>query len=698
MSNVTTFEEELEIPIRYAGKKAIKLKTGTDETEPLLTKTKKPVRDDKSVSDKLSFDANNKLNYYLKKMPQWQILEKQISILKEELEIYKNNSSAENYQKTKDMIVELSLARTELRKIFKSGTGTSPEKNKEKRDELNMKIKNSEVINELLITKRELLKELKNSTLSWWIKELKNLRTRLSMMELKSSKKVLDFDDLDNEDLNNELLLPIEQEYMDFCGKIADITNWDVQEVMDAKIIEIQGALSLSLEDSEEIKIKLDAVNSKISNEKDLLSDTIKLTDVLFNVFDFADENQEKEPKEILALTNIGYVKSIAYSICMKFGALNKIDDAISAGLLGLTVAINSWYTKQSLQNSPLSFKGFSSLHIYGAIQRELLGLEANGTESGSSKATVNTYNKQKVNSFIKDNPQYEGVDKSILIDLLASYDGKDDNGKKIDTGVKSVSSVTTESQYSNIVGGGDEGDNADVWANASTSDDNVEDLIEGKMEYEKMLKSISDLLNLFESKTDNKTGLISITNKKLFDKYDKKIFMMYFGLQHKIEKELDDKGNPITRNDYTQDEISEELFYLMKSDGMVINEPFSQPAINYRINKILTKIKSAIEFNPELKIGFEYFINIKKTDGNLEKNSNDKAGNWRLNNPDMLRTLSNNREEIGMKIDRDELREIYTGDENALNRQLTDGKKLSDTFQISDTNPLDDEIAAMFN
>jgi hypothetical protein len=95
--------------------------------------------------------------------------------------------------------------------------------------------------------------------------------------------------------------------------------------------------------------------------------------------------------------------------------------------------------------------------------------------------------------------------------------------------------------------------------------------------------------------------------------------------------------------------------------------------------------------------MGFEYFINIKKSDGNVEENPNEKSGNWRLNNPDLLRKLSNNREEINMKIDRDELREIYSDDENALNRQLSDGKRLSDTFQISETNPLDDEIASMF-
>lgn len=694
MTNVTTFEEELEqinvVKTPFRGKK--KAPSLNDEHLPKEATKKAVKKEDKSVVDKLGYDANNKLNYYLKKMPQWQILEKQINILKEELDVYKKNGSAENYQKTKDMIVELTINRTELKNIFKNGN-TSSEKSKAKRDELNTKIKNSEVINSLLVTKKELLKELKNSTTSWWVSELKSYRTRLSMLAINKNK-VVDFDDIVDE--TEQKMLPVEQEYIDFCGRIADIIFWDINEVMDGTVQNIKRALESRLDNTEEIKEKLDVINAKISAEKDALSDSIKLTDMLFNVFDFADESQEKEPKEILILSNINYVKSIAYNICVKFKALNKMDDAVSAGLLGLTVAVNSWYVKQSLQDSPLSFKGFSSLHIYGAIQRELLGLDANGTESGSSKATVNTHNKQKINNFLKDNPQYEGVDKSILIDLLASYDDKDTDGKKINTGVKTISNVTTESEYSNVISD-EEGDSSEIWANAASSDDNIEELLEGKMEYEKMLKSISDLLNLFETKTDNKTGLLSITNKKLFDKYDKKIFMMYFGLQHKIEKELDKNGNNVTRNEYTQEEIADELFYMMKADGLAVNEPFSQPAINYRITKILTKIKSAMEFNPELKMGFEYFINIKKSDGNVEENPNEKSGNWRLNNPDLLRKLSNNREEINMKIDRDELREIYSDDENALNRQLSDGKRLSDTFQISETNPLDDEIASMF-
>lgn len=706
MSNINTFEQELElnqIPTVSAVKTRFKKSAPSlnDDDTPKKAKvelfdlTYKGDPNDKTNVDKLGFDANNKLNYYLKKMPQWQILEKQITILKTELDNYKKNGSVDNYQKTADMLAELSVSRKQLKSIFKSG-GNSPEKNKEKRDQLNTNIKNSELIKELTTKKKLLLKDLKSQTPTWWVSELKTYRTRLNMLEMKSNKYVSDFDD-ELETKKDNILLELEQEYMDFCGKIADIINWDVNEVMDEKKLSvIKNELSDKLTESDNIKNEINKINSKISGEKDNLSGEVKITDILFNVFDFANDVELQQiPKEILILSNINYVKAIAYNICIKYGSLDKIEDAIGAGLLGLCKAVDAWYFKQTLQDSPLSFKGFSSITIYGAIQRELLGFEASGVESGSSKATVDSNNKKKLEMYKKDNPECADIDNSILIELLSAYDDVDENGKKIDTGIKSVSNVTTESKYTSIVSGED-GDSGDIWANASTSDDNVEELVEGKIEYAKMLKSISDLLNLFEMKV-GKDGSIAVSDKKMFDVYDRKIFMMYFGLQHKIEVFFDKHGKRSTNNDYTQDEIREELFVLMKADGMNITKPISQSAVNYRINSILKKIKIAMDFNPGLKLGFEYFINIRKTDGDVINDPTAKAGNWRLNNPSLFNKLSNNREEINMKINRDNLKEIYSDNENALSKQMSDGKRLSDTFQVSDTNPLDDEIASLF-
>ncbi len=677
MSTITTFEQELEevnvektsIPVR----RAKKLKTGTDETEPLVAKRKVKVEKDKHVSaaDKLMYDAKSKLNYYLKKSPQFQIIESQINILKTEADIYKQNGSIENYEKTKNIIIELSLKRKELKTIFK--TGDNSVNDIEKKNEILTKIKNSEEIKTLTKRKNDLQTEIKNTTPSYLVKTIANFRKQLDLKENLgfSTEEVMDFEDEIDLPANKkfERTTKLHQDYYDFCGFVADILDWLPQEIIDSKLSVIKNALENAIPDNTNIKDELKRVNYQIQNEKSAISGATKLTDLMFDIFDFKnDETEGAVPKEILAASNIGLVKAIAYNTCIKNNALHQLDDAVSAGLLGLTVAINSWYDSQKLADSALSFKGFANIYISGAIQREILHLMGQGYASGSMLATAHTLNKQKVEEFVKNNPEFEDLDNEVLKEMLSAYDDS----------YKTFESVTTETEFSNNVAGED-GDSADVWANVASSDDNTEDLIEGKIEYEKMLQSIKELLNLFENKVEKKTGLVSITNKKLFDKYDKRLFLMYFGLAHKIEKNnpSDSKrlGNP---GDFTQEEMAEELVAMYAADG--VTKTFSQAAISYRIEQLLIKLKNILDTTPRLKAGFEYFYKY-----------------WQ-SNQSVLDKLSNAREEVGMKLDRDELRDIYDGDEDAMTTQLSDGTKLADAFEISDTNPLDDEIFGMFN
>ena len=670
MTNVTTLEQELDqttavkIPIENIGKVPTKRKVSTE---------------DKSVVDKLTHDSNTKLNYYLRKTPQFQIVDKQINLLKDELEIYKKNGSKENYEKTKEIIVELTSKRTELKNIFKNGY-SSTEESKIKRAEINTNIKNSVIITELKQKKKELLDKYQKSNSQWWCKEILDFRKRIETSN-NFNNKIETIETIDDiiagDSIDKKInLTNLEQNYYDFCGKVADLLNWDTQQVVDAKIATIKNALNLVLEDSASIKEKIRDVNIEITKEQDIVSNTAKLTDLIFASFDFEKDTTEgKVPKEILASANISFVKSVAYTQCLKFSSLNKIDDAISCGLEGLTKAINLWYETQKITDSALSFKGFASQYIYSSIERGLLELLGLGMKSGSIAANHSHFNKKEIDSFLKENPQFEDLDKTLLFEMLAP----------LNSNLNRNISVTTESDYSNQVSG-DEGDSSDVWANATIDNkEDVSDMLEAKLEYEKLLSGIKDLLNLFETKKDKKTGLSAITDKKLFDKYDKKLFFMYFGLEHKIERNDAVGENSIVSNEYTQSDMGIELVALYNANGIYTDRfgkplAFSQPAISARIETIINKLKSAMEFNPSLKAGFQYFYN------------------YFLENQNALKTLSNNREEINMKIDRDELRDIYIDDEKALNTQLSDGKKLSDTFQISDNNPLDDEIASWFN
>lgn len=706
MTNILTLEQDIELgeaqaiasPIR---RKKASIHSDEDVENEIAKNRMRDVafnRDDVGAShiDKLKHDVNTGLAIYLKKMPQYKIIDTQLNLLENELKTYQKNGSVENVEKTKAIIEELKSKMKELKHIFKKGESSNAAKTTEEKNELNDKIRNSEKLNLLTAEKKLLKKQLEEATVSWWMKHLISYRKRIELYKFHNKEEIIDFDDLIETDLNKTIKnSELEQEYHDFCGRIADILDWTVQDVLESKNSQIQKVLTDVLPVTWEIKNRIEQVNAEISFERDTISNSTKITDLIFEVFDFEKPEDVKISKEILGLSNISYANSISYKMCEKAGLLNtKKEDALSAGLEGLALALDRWFNKQiKLSGSPTSFKAFAQITIAQTVQRELYNLSGMGSASGSTIADNNHWNKKKVNNFIKDNKQFADVDPSIVMELLAAYE----ESGEIKTGVKLNSKISTATEYSEIIGGGDEEGSTDIFDNATNAEDNISEFLEGKLAYEKMLKSISDILGMFEMSTDKRTGITRITDKKLFDKYDRKIFMMYFGLQHKIEKTYDDNGNEITRNEYTQNEIANELFLLMKSDGHVLDKPFSQAAIKYRIDSILLKIKRALELQPDLKSGFEYFINIRHSDGDIENKPNEKAGNWRLNNPDLLKTLSNSREEIGMKIDREDLREIYAGNQRAMKTQLSDGKRLSDVFEISDSNPLDEEINAMF-
>ena len=105
----------------------------------------------------------------------------------------------------------------------------------------------------------------------------------------------------------------------------------------------------------------------------------------------------------------------------------------------------------------------------------------------------------------------------------------------------------------------------------------------------------------------------------------------------------------------------------------------FSQPAIYDKIKKLQKHISNEINNNPKLKLGFDYLFIY-----------------W-TQNSHLLEVMSNNRDEIGMKLERNVLRDAYSNSPQALNTVLTDGKRLSDIFDISDTNPLDSDIEEFY-
>jgi hypothetical protein len=186
--------------------------------------------------------------------------------------------------------------------------------------------------------------------------------------------------------------------------------------------------------------------------------------------------------------------------------------------------------------------------------------------------------------------------------------------------------------------------------------------MAEAKSEYNALINSISELL-------------------KTMNKFEKKLFMMYFGFEKKLERY--DEGKKTASNRYTQTEIGEELYNFYVANGAkpkALNNSFSQPAIFDKIKKLEKHISNEINNNPKLKIGFDYLVIY-----------------W-TQNTQLLEVMSNNREEIGMKLERDVLREYYKDNPEESNIQLSDGKRLSEIFDISSSNPLDSDIEDFYN
>jgi hypothetical protein len=659
--DVLTLEEELE---RSSGAiNAIKSKK-TGET---VKKVVKKTDDDEGSSDRLSADANNKLNYYLKRTPQFKTLQSQIDAVRTEWNQYKKSGNAEAVEKCERLMEELSVKRTRIRSIFKLNQDPAANAGK-KKEEIYEKFKNSDELQDLLKEQKELIDEIKSKTPSVLINKINEFRKAIELKKGINGELIEDFDTVI--DSNKKLVIAdqLEQDYYDYCGHIADIIDSTVEDVMEMSPNKILNDLKRVLEDTAELKDRLSENKMKVSTLRDQLASGTNLTDIVFEIFDFKAKDETGDaPREILVSASIPLVKSIAYNICSKLGQQNKIQDAISYGLLGLTVAVNKWYSIQKMSDSALSFKGFANSYIAGTVQRGILELKGAGTASGSTLATIATQNKKKIENFIKYNPEFEDMDKKVLAEMLSGYDDK-----------AQPLNMVSESDYVGAITG-DDGDSADAWASSIRDNMSMHDFVEGKIEYERLLKSISELLNLFETKKDPKTGIKSVTQKKLFNKYDRKLFMMYFGLEHKRQKINITPGSE-ANNNYTQSEMGEELAAMYMADG--ITKTFSQASLSGkdgRIAVMLNKIKMAINEEPKLKAGFEYLFHY-----------------WQ-HNSEHMNTFSNNREEIGMAFERQELREIYGDNSSEMNRQLSDGKKLSDVFDISDTNPLDSDIANLF-
>lgn len=618
-----------------------------------------------SASDCLTKNARKSLEYYLRKSPQVRVLDKQIDLLKEEALNYKSAGKKDLFQKTQDMLVQLTQNRNKFVKIYKQ------KDYKKVKSETDIKIMNSDELKELKSIQKALEKEFRNTNPNSIITRLNEYRDLLK----KNSFEAIDFEEdddsivdidevLDNEEMDalDEKKLPIDKKYRKLVQLISDkigITPAEVDNTKSSQLLTMLKAVT-NMDEVAQIRKELDDVKFETSNEIAKLRGNEDITNIMFEIFDF-ETVPEQQPKEMLAASNVGYVKAVAYSQCMKLNMLHNLDDAVAYGLLGLSIAIDKWYNIQKLKDSAASFNGFAHLYVLNSIKKGLYELTSGGVLNKSSIATFMHKRAKAIDAFLQSNPDL----KDIPSDMLENFvEGTFDN----------IGQVMTEGEYTDMIGGADGENNGDIWANAASSNLNDEKFMESKLEYENLIKSIKALFSLFETKT-REDGSKFNTKWKLFSKYEYKLFKLAYGLEYKTTN-VD--GKTTVKDNYNQTEIAQIMQDFYRANGAT-NKTFSQGGINYQLQQLELKIKAALDEHPALKAGFEYIYNY-----------------WAANSQDMS-LLSNSREKLDIEFVDSSLKGKSESAQQQIENDLSSGKRLSAITDSTEYNPLDEELADTF-
>lgn len=618
-----------------------------------------------STSDSLTKNARKALEYYLRKSPQVRVLDKQIELLQAEALKYKAEGKKELFQKTQDMLIVLTKNRQKFVKIYKQNNY------KTVKTESDIKIKNSDELKEFKERQKLLEKQFRETNPNSLISRLNEYRDLLEKNSFEpvnfDEDSIVDIDEvLDNPeeeqaDILSEKQIPIDKKYRKLCLLIADkleITPAEVDNTKSSVLLKMLKAIT-DPQEILDIRNELDNVKFEASNEIAKLRGNEDITNIMFEIFDF-ETVPEQQPKEMLAASNVGYVKAVAYSNCIKLNMLHNLDDAVAYGLMGLSVAIDKWYNIQKMKDSAVSFNGFAHLYIVNNIKKGLYELGSGGVLNKNSIATFAHKRAKAMDAFIQSNPDLKDIPK----DMLETF---------VESSFENIGHVMTEGSYTDMIGG-DEGGDSDIWANAASSNLNDEKFLESKMEYENLIKSIKALFSLFETKT-REDGSKFNTKWKLFNKYEYKLFKLAYGLEYKTTN-ID--GKTTVKDNYNQTEIAEIMQNFYRANGAT-NKTFTQGGINYQLKQLEEKIKASLDEHPQLKAGFEYIYNY-----------------WAANSQDMS-LMSNSREKLDIEFVDESLKGKSEVAQQQIENDLFNGKRLSTISDSTDYNPLDEELAEAF-
>lgn len=579
-------EQRLKAKAKWANKQFAKTKEVKEKKPPRdTTPVFQPVDgvpDVRNGRNAVSGNAKGVLKAFITRTPYYKTIEEQLNILKAEILVYKGIGDVENYQKSSELIKMLSVQKQDISKRF---TNEFAPINKVAKSKAPVA---SDILTELRLKQKsimERIKEINPNTLAYKLRIVRRamkIDGRGTLAAAKSGSK-LDFDSFASQQKTTSMI-----EHESICTKIAMTLNMTVSEVKQTKTGVLKEMLSKAADTDaiKQLKAELADLKIDISAETARIAGPDDISNIMFNTFDYETVSEEL-PKNVLAASYVEYVKSIAYKKCKNLGRMDLMDDAIGYGLLGLSIAVDTWYSTQRLKTErPLSFETYSYKRIVCTIDDGLWEMSSNLTKPKTSADLKHAHDRE-VREFKLNNPELTDMSPD-MVDLIVNAT----------PGItKKAEKTTAESDIVGIYG--DDVDEGDVWS--SITRDSSDDA-GNSAGYDALLFSIKSLFNLFEQPS-NKAAKNDQFKKKLFNKFDYKLFKMWLGIERNTT-------NPLKTKNYSYEEMGKILsdYYAQNGD---LNHTFSAPAIKDRLDKMAKKIKKVFELYPAIREGFEYLLNV---------------------------------------------------------------------------------------
>lgn len=546
--------------------------------------------------------AKSILTNFVSNTPKIKEIKQRIEVLKIGIAKYKKLGDTESVQKCKDEIENL----TDMVKQYESAVSN---KSKEERDKLNETIGTDQKFIELSNEIDSIKKQLRTENASSLVGRFEKLRALIEFDKRNAGKdedeiaehekelqKILEEDDLFDDEVsgnvNTDNFITIHHKSYDELIKLfAGILDYSEEEIVNMTGAELRKQLKEyeNTENVRELKERIDILKTQRNIRIQQLKGYHEITDVMYQIFDYQEPMDEPVAKNVIAARMIDYVCVIGNNLAKQFNMFHYKEDIISYGLEKLADRINKWYEVQKSINSPISVHSFIGNFVALRMKAGIAELTKAGVISGTNFYTQMNKSKKKIDKrvaeLLAENPQLpEEMARNIAEKEQVAILGSD--------------SVTTMTEMAQTISRGSKDDDAvDPYNFIADKEADSNSVAEIKLAYNELAKSINDLLEYMEPVV--KRGKV-VGKKPLFDKYQKRAFMLLFGFEMKRNPETGGKEM------YSNEEIGNIIAQMYHDDGDK-SKTISDSATSTRKAKIIEKIQKLLIAEPKFVNTFKY-------------------------------------------------------------------------------------------